>query len=97
MTSNKEIIEQHIINEVRKYAKQKKLLLELSNIYPMDVLTLENKPIEELVNIYKKTVECLHKLTDHTMIVGNYVRLLQNTIMKKHILEKDIVTSDDEV
>ena len=79
----------HIINEVRKYAKQKKILEKLSSTYihMEDELTLQNKSMDELLVIWHKSVNALHNYGEQARIIGEYVRLLSNIIKKKYDAE----------
>ena len=88
MPSNKNRIEiklakQRIINEVQKYAAQKKLL-ELPYIYIASSEMLQNKSLDELVVIYNKSLECLHKYTDQLMMIKDYTVLVRHTICSKY-------------
>ena len=81
----------HIINEVRKYAKQKKILEKLSSTYihMEDELTLQNKSTDELAVIYHKSVNALHNYCEQARIIGEYTQLLVNIIKKKYHAECD--------
>jgi hypothetical protein len=63
---------EHIINEVKKYATQKKLLLELSNINTIDEIKLQNKSMDELVSIYNNTLNNMHKFSNQIAILRDY-------------------------
>jgi len=81
----------HIINEVRKYAKQKKILEKLSSIYIHieDEITLQNKSMDELVDIYNKSVNGLFNYVEQLTILRDYRVLVRNIIIKKHHAEYD--------
>ena len=75
----------HIINEVRKYAKQKNILEKLSSIYIHieDEITLQNKSMDELVDIYNKSVNGLFNYVEQLNILTDYRVLVRNIIIKK--------------
>jgi hypothetical protein len=78
---------EHIINEVKKYATQKKLLLELSNINTIDEIKLQNKSMDELVYIYNKTLDNMNNFCNQLAILRDYLTLVRNIICEKHKLE----------
>jgi hypothetical protein len=70
----------HIINEVRKYSKQKKILEKLSSIYIYiyieDEFILQNKSMDDLVIIYNKSINALQNYVEQ---ITN-LRDMMNTI-----------------
>ena len=92
MLSNEYIIEKrklHIINEVRRYAKQKKILVKLSNINIEDEKILEEKSLDELVVIYNKSVEWLENYKEELEKIYDYVKLVRKIICKKYEYDND--------
>jgi len=82
---SKDIIEakKRIINEVRRYAVQKRLLTKLSSIYFEEEEALQNKSTDELVCIYENTIEVLHTYSEQVKNIGNYIKLIRNSIIYK--------------
>jgi hypothetical protein len=81
-----EVATQNIINEVKKYAAEKNIVETLSFVYIEDEDKLQNKTIDELVIIYNKSFECLHKHYDYLSNLHDYTRVVRNLIFKKTYL-----------
>jgi len=83
MNNNIKLEKEHIILEVKKYAAQKKLMSKLTNIYIENDISLQNKSLEELVCIFKKTVETIHIYSEQLGLLGEYVNTVRKIIMDK--------------
>ena len=81
----------HIINEVKKYAKQKRILAKLSNAYIEieDEITLQNKSIRELYVIYNTVRDDLHIYIEQMENIRNYMYLVTNIITPFYISNAD--------
>ena len=87
--SSFEVEKQNIINEVKKYAVQKKILATLNIVHIEDDEKLANKSIDELVDIYNKSFECLHTHYEYLSTIHDYTRVVRNLIGKKIELGKN--------
>jgi len=77
----------HIINEVKKYAARKRLFSKLSKINIYNEEIIQNKTEDELVDIYKKSIDCLHDLSSEINCIGEYIRFIVKTIKAR--IERD--------
>jgi hypothetical protein len=78
---------QYIINEVQKYAKQKKLFEKLDTSYIDDDDFLQTKSIDDLVKDYNKGVFSLQHYIKQVEIIHNYIVMVRDLIIKKSVLE----------
>jgi hypothetical protein len=78
---------QYIINEVQKYAKQKKLFEKLDTAYIDDEDILQNKSIDDLVKDYNKGTLSLQHYIKQVEIIHNYIVMVRGLIIKKSDLE----------